>query len=354
MAFKMKKIVLISEFLDAPYDEGIKKTVYQLYQLLDQHYYLLVICRKGPDDTHNIRAVTTNRFFVSPKIKADIKSFSPDLIIYFPFASSTFAGFLRNFIFARYHSQAANLMIVLQPKPVKGWQRQMIKFIRPQKVLTPSPLLKNRLDALNINTSLFPLSTDLPFFKPLDQAGQKEILRAKYNIDVDSFVITHVGHLNHGRNLTSLIPLQNNKTQVIIVGSSSTPEDAAGPANLKAELEEHGIIIHDGFIERINEIYQLSDLYIFPVEDQNSSIGMPLSILEARACGIPVLSTDYGSVKIFLGDDFCGIFYCKPDDFAEMVEEIKESDIKDYTRTSVSKLNDQFNVIIKQSINEIV
>jgi len=350
MGCKMKKVVFISEYLNPPYDEGIKKTAFQLYQLLNQHYDLRVICRAGPENIRNINIINSNRLFLSPKIRAVIKSFFPDLIVYFPFASSTFAGFLRNFILSRYHAPANNIMIALQPKLLKGWQRKLVQFICPQTVLTPSPKLKKELETISISTLLIPLLTDLIFFKPFGIWGQKKSIRAKYGIPLDSFVVTHVGHLNHGRNLTSLIPLQTGQTQVVIVGSSSTPKDAIGPLSLKTELENKGIIILDGFIQRIDEIYQLSDLYIFPVEDQNSSIGMPLSILEARACGIPVLATDYGSVKKFLGDDFGGIYYSNPENYVEAVKKIQENHVKDFIKTDVSKLNEQFYKIIQQVI----
>ena len=241
-------------------------------------------------------------------------------------------------------------MIALQPKPLKNWQRHAVKCIKPLTVLTPSPLLKQQLEAMGINTVLIPLITDLTVFKPLDTRERKKTLRAKYGISLDAFVVTHVGHLNHGRNLTSLMPLQTAHVQVVIVGSSSTPEDAIGPASLKAELENKGAIILDRFIERIEEIYQLSDLYVFPVEDQNSSIGMPLSILEARACGIPVLTTDFGGVKQFLDDDFGGIYYSKPEDFVQAVKKIQEKDTSEFIKTAVSKLNKRFYQIIQRAI----
>ena len=350
MGFNTKKIVFISEYLNPPYDEGIKKTVSQLYEILDQRYDVKAICRKGPGEKSNIQAIPANRLFLNMKVRKHIKSFSPDLIIYFPFASSTFAGFLRHFILTRYYAAANNLMIALQPKPLKNWQRHAVKWIKPLTVLTPSPLLKQQLEAMGIKTVLIPLLTDLTVFKPLGTRKRKKTLRAQYGISLDAFVVTHVGHLNHGRNLTSLMPLQTAHVQVVIVGSSSTPEDAIGPASLKAELENKGAIVLDRFIERIEEIYQLSDLYIFPVKNKNSSIGMPLSILEARACGIPVLTTDFGGVKQFLGDDFGGICYSKPEDFVHAVKKIQEKDTSDFTKTAVSKLNEQFYEIIRRAL----
>ena len=352
MGFKKRKIVFISEYINPPYDEGIKKTVFQVYQILDQHYDLQVICRKGPDNVHNIKAIDTNRLFLSIRLWIYIKSFSPDLIIYFPFASSTFAGFLRNFILSCYYRPAKNIMFALQPKPLKTWQRYAVRLFKPSLVLTPSPSLTAELESIKINTILTPLVTDLKFFKPLETCEQKQNLREKYGIPLDCFVVTHVGHLNHGRNLTCLIPLQTDRIQVVIVGSSSTPEDAVGPLSLKTELENKGIIILDRFIERIDEIYQLSDIYVFPVEDPTSSIGIPLSILEARACGIPVLTTDYGSVKKFLGDDFGGIYYNTPDKFSETIRDIRGITPDDLRESGVSQLNEQFYEIIQKAIEQ--
>ena len=45
------------------------------------------------------------------------------------------------------------------------------------------------------------------------------------------------------------------------------------------------------------ELYQLSDAYLFPVLDPSGAIEMPLSVLEAMACGVPVLTTPFGDLQ---------------------------------------------------------
>lgn len=345
-----KKVLLITEYLYPPYDEGIKKTAYNIFSILNRDYDLQVICREGPENISNIRCISSNKLFICRDIKTLINNFKPDVVIYFPFASSTFAGFIRNYILSSYYRKAKNIIIALQPKPLKFWQQWLIKFIQPDILLTPSPLLKSLLDDLKINNRLLPLYTNLEIFIPIN-ADQKRLLRKKYNIPNDVFVITHTGHLNEGRNLKSLISLQGNGNQVLIVGSTSTPSDAVGPASLKDELEKSGIKVIGGHIENIEEIYQLSDLYIFPVIKPNSSIGLPLSILEARGCGIPVMTTDYGSTRYFLGDDSGSIFYCAPEEFIVDVNRIK-SDKKDYLSTAVKELNEKFNDIIHEEIKK--
>lgn len=338
---KLKKVLLITEYINPPYDEGIKKTVYNLYVNLRKRYEVMVICRHGFENDH-VFIVDTNPLYYSKKIKSLIRGFNPDVLIYFPFQSSTFASYLRLKVISILADKSDVLLIALQPKPVKKWQIQIIKKIKPKYALTPSPTLKAFWDELEIYNEQVPLLTDLTVFKPISKDTTKENLRNKYNLPQNAYIITHMGHLNEGRNLETLIPLQKSGFQIVIIASSSTPTDAIGQKELKNNLLSTGIIIFDKYLENIEEIYQLSDIYIFPVVLENSSIGMPLSILEARACSIPVITTNYGSIKSYIGDDFGGIWYSEPKKFLNSVFEIKNRKDNNFNRTKVADLNNLF------------
>jgi glycosyltransferase involved in cell wall biosynthesis len=132
------------------------------------------------------------------------------------------------------------------------------------------------------------------------------------------------------------------------VGSSSYPEDKT----LVDELEKMGVKIFLGYMENVEEIYQLSDIYIFPVEEMNSSIGLPLSILEARACGIPVVTTDFGSIRSYLEDDFGSIKYSKPSKFKKAVKGFRKEIDKNHESSRVSMLNKQFYEILDNIIEQ--
>ncbi len=345
----MKKVLFITEYLNPPYDEGIKKTVYNLFLDLDKRYELQVICRFG-FKKDNIHIISVNPLFLSKEVKTLIKNFNPDASLYLPFQSSTFASYLRLKVLSVFAKKSKMIFIALQPKPLNKREQFLVKYIKPKLALTPSPVLKQFWDTLEIPNKLIPLVTDLNVFKPVKDQEFKKELRKKYDLPEDAFIISHMGHLNEGRNLKSLIPLQKDKVQIVIVGSSSTPKGAQGSEMLKKELLSTGIIIMDRYIEHIEEIYHLSDIYIFPVIGENSSIGMPLSILEARACGIPVITTNYGSVKYFLDDDSDGIYYSKIDNFKDSAERIKDNSNKTYTKTNVSQLNKLFYDIIHKEI----
>ena len=336
-----KKVLFISEYLNPPFDEGIKKTAINLFKNLQSQFETIAITRFG-ESSENIFVLKTNPLFLSFKVKKLINKFKPNAVIYMPFSSATFASHIRQFIFKIYIKKGIFLFICLQPKALKGWQRHLVRFVKPKIALTPSPDLINLWSNAGIINELIPLLTDLEKFKPINSAKKKIDLRKKHNIPINSFIISHIGHLNEGRNLKALIPLLKPDIQIVVIGSTSTPKGARGSSFLKKEIIAAGIIIIDHYIDNIEEIYQLSDIYLFPVIDKNSSIGLPLSVLEARACSIPVITTNFGSIKFFLGQDYGGIYYSQPIDFPNVIKTIKDMPDKNFSKTNVPNLNIKF------------
>jgi len=65
-------------------------------------------------------------------------------------------------------------------------------------------------------------------------------------------------------------------------------------------LKKYGFRIIDEYVPNIEEIYNLADCYVFPTFKRHNCIDMPLSVMEAMACNIPVISTKFGGLpKIF-------------------------------------------------------
>jgi glycosyltransferase involved in cell wall biosynthesis len=80
--------------------------------------------------------------------------------------------------------------------------------------------------------------------------------------------------------------------KVILVGSTSTAQDE----DLARWLSERGVRLIREYVPRIEEIYQLADAYVFPVVSEAAAIGVPLSVLEAMACNLPVVTTRFGGL----------------------------------------------------------
>lgn len=118
-------------------------------------------------------------------------------------------------------------------------------------------------------------------FAPVS-AEQARRLKQKYGFDPEKPLVIHVGHCSRGRGLEDLIPLQDAQRMVVASGMF---EDAS----TVQKLEQTGVRIHKGFLENVEEIYQMADVYLFPTRSTEFVISIPLSVMEALASGTPVI-----------------------------------------------------------------
>lgn len=129
-----------------------------------------------------------------------------------------------------------------------------------------------------------------------EQASQ---LKEKYGFDREKPIVLHVGHLNRGRNVEQMMKISD-RFQKLLVTSTLTKNEQ--DLSLRKELESAGITVMDTYIPDIQEIYQMADVYFFPVQESGHCIDVPLSCLEAAACDKPVVTTYYGEMKAFEGE----------------------------------------------------
>jgi glycosyltransferase involved in cell wall biosynthesis len=210
------------------------------------------------------------------------------------------------------------------------FSRKFIPLFKPDLVLVQSYETEKMFENLGCETEFFPCGVDVRKFIPFN-ARVKSKLREKYGIDRGKFVILHVGSIKRGRNVQMLKKLQKGDNQVIVIGSTSAGVDQ----ELCKELKNSGCIVWIRYFERIEEIYGLSDCYVFPTTSKkdflgkpiSDSIEMPLSILEAMACNLPVISTRFGALPRVFDQDEGLIYVDKEEDFLKVVEKIK-NDIK--------------------------
>ena len=123
--------------------------------------------------------------------------------------------------------------------------------------------------------------------------GEREAARETLGLDPDRPVVLHVGHLSWARGLEALVELAADPVlQVVMVASTST---AAGPG-VAASLTDAGVrLIH----EKLGDVrlaYCAADVYVFPTNDPDAVIGLPLTVLEAAAVGVPVVTFPVGDL----------------------------------------------------------
>ncbi len=307
------KICLLGEY-SGNLDEGMRKVSFHFAEELSNHHQIL---------TSDLRNVFTKEFW------RDIKSFDPDIIHYIHGPS------IKSFVLLKMLSfrcrNAKTVMSAMHPG-FSFLSKRFIPLFKPNLILIQSYETEEIFKNLGCKTEFLPCGVDVKKFKPATEETKEE-LRDKYGIDQDKFVILHIGSIKEGRNVQLLEKLQNENDQVIIIGAISTGIDK----NLTQQLKNSGCLVWAEYFKNIEEIYALSDCYLFPTSPENklSAIEMPLSVLEAMSCNLPVITTKFGALpRVFKEGD--GLFFVENEnDIFTVLERIKNTNMKVKTREKV-------------------
>ena len=129
----------------------------------------------------------------------------------------------------------------------------------------------------------FSVGIDTAKFAPISR--QRAVtLKKKYGLE-DKPVVLHVGHLSSGRGLEDLLMIDSKTYQLLVVVSGMFEDKF-----IEKALRSHGVQIIKGYLSKINEIYQMSDVYLFPTKSTEYVISIPLSVMEALASGTPTVA----------------------------------------------------------------
>jgi len=307
-------ICIFSEDLSAFPNEGIRKFSFSIMEEMSKENRVLGIGNRENDSFDDfVKYIPTGRSLISFELKREIRKFAPDIIFYIPTASGSLPSFIKAHILKFYGLKAKTAMVLLQPRPYNLLFRIGALKLRPDVVFTQSPASAQELASLGITTKPVCSGVDLAKFCPVKR-GIKMKLRKKYDLSFSDYIILHVGHINANRNVRIFKEFKDCKgTQVVLVTGASRFQDK----DLIKELEQSGLRILSNYMESIEEVYQLADCYVFPVFSETASIEVPLSVLEAMACNLPIVSTRFRGLSI-LGDiDEKKGFFC-----VDTVEEV--------------------------------
>ena len=209
---------------------------------------------------------------------------------------------------------------------------RIIPFLRPDLIIVQSRETEKKFQKCGIKTHFLSISgVDLQKFQPVTK-DKKCSLRKKYGIPDNKFVVLHVGHINDGRNIRQLIFLQSNPDfQVLVVGSSSTEVDW----DLHNDLKNAGCIVICEYLPDIEEVYGLSDCYIFPTLNNMNCIQIPISVIEAMATNIPVITTIFGGLPDLFCEDDGVIFENDPENWMKHLEILSHNSIPISNRVKI-------------------
>lgn len=310
-------MIVITDILRSPIDEGAKVATCQLLKRLKQNHDAVVLSVNGdknfPDIDYHFN---TNKLLLTAALYQCVKRQSSPNILYIPEASITPNSFLRAKLLQWFTGKEVHILS-LQPRHYGRITKKLLPFLKPHSIITQSKTTARYLKKFSFKTSVLPLGVDETKFSPYEQS-KKEELRLKHNIPVASTVILHVGHVRSSRNLGVFLDVKKQLPNVfpIIIGSTYSPLDD----QINTDLTAAGIRVIREYIPKLEDFYNLADYYIFPVLKNDGAIETPLSVLEAMACNLPIISTRFGSLPDVFQEDSCFHFFDSAQDIVDVIK----------------------------------
>jgi glycosyltransferase involved in cell wall biosynthesis len=132
--------------------------------------------------------------------------------------------------------------------------------------------------------------------------GQSDALRGELGLSADQTIFGSVGNIRKPKSYDILIQaaarvLKERPDAVFVVAGSGSEEQLAPLRALCASLKIENRVYFLGMRPATAQLYQAFDIFV----SSSSSEGLPLSMLEAMACGRPIVATASGGAQQALG-----------------------------------------------------
>jgi glycosyltransferase involved in cell wall biosynthesis len=302
------KLCLLGDFSGKP-DEGMKNISRTIRQMLSLK--------------HSVLSLNSKDIF-KKAIICNLRVFQPEIVHYIQGPT------IRSLIILKFVKMLLGnkpVTIVSATKPYfSKYSRWAVRFLKTDLILSQSVIDENFFKRNGFKVKFFPNGVDCKKFSP---ATEKEKLRIRheFNLPENKIIVLHVGHIKANRNLELFREIQKGEHfQVVVVGGTTVTADEI----LKNDLQRSGIKVFHKYYDDISIFYKMTDLYVFPVKDtgeklpdyynQVGAIDIPLSVLEAMACNLPVITSTFNALpRIFKAGD--GLTFCLTN--SEIVNAVK-------------------------------
>jgi glycosyltransferase involved in cell wall biosynthesis len=303
------KVCLVGDFSEN-LDEGMKGVAHHLAHNLARIHRTLEVNIRRP---------------VELAVWYKFKDFQPDVIHYLSGPSPISFVFLKTLMLAckvSSNHKVCSVMSATQPwLPLNSIS--FLRKLKPDLILVQSIQSEMYFKNMDFFTKYLPNGVDIEKFRPAEE-NLKKALRIKYGLKENEFILLHVGPIRANRGLQELKAVARLRDcKVLLAGSTTSPLEE----DVLVDLSKGGCIIWRKYIEKIEEIYQLSDLYVFPVRDRLGSIETPLSVLEAMSCNLPVVTTRFGGLTRMFSEKNGFHFLGGKSLIREAVEDIRNNDL---------------------------
>ncbi|MEM2261526.1 MAG: glycosyltransferase family 4 protein [Ignisphaera sp.] len=169
-----------------------------------------------------------------------------------------------------------------------------------QKIIVPSlytkVLLSQLIPRMNNKIIVIPNGVDTSFFKPFPEELKREI-RASYKVPEDRICILYIGRMERHKGQLEIIKLWftiderlRKRLHIFLVGRGQLENKILMMSRKHNIPLTHLKYVPDG---ELVKIYNMADIYV----SLSSVEGFGLSVLEAMACGLPIVAWNTGAIS---------------------------------------------------------
>jgi glycosyltransferase involved in cell wall biosynthesis len=209
----------------------------------------------------------------------------------------------------------------------KGWMSLRNLFIkRSDAFVGITELVTGEFKECGISPErvyLIPNGIDTSLFYPVDR-DERFRLRQSLGLPQDKKLVVNTCRLVKGKGVEYLlsawerVAAERDDAHLVIVGAGGG-ESTSCEDELKGFVRDHGLssVTFTGWAANVADYLKASDLFVFPTEYE----GFGLSLVEAMACGLPVITSGVGGILSIVTDGIDGILV-EPRDSGALFHEI--------------------------------
>jgi len=155
--------------------------------------------------------------------------------------------------------------------------------------------------------------------RPFDPSVPPTISRAEFNLRPDDRVVGFVGRLVREKGVVELVTAMRAvvdgvpSARLLVVGDTlASDRDRGASGAVRAEVDRLGLrehVIFAGFRDDVAAMYRLMDVFVLPSWRE----GMPVTVIEAMASGLPVVATDIRGCREEVVDGVTGYIVPRQD-----------------------------------------
>lgn len=169
--------------------------------------------------------------------------------------------------------------------------RGIAMLLRPQMVSDADAVAEQLQQRCGIGSTTIRNGIDTAKFSPIE----KDVARATFDLPPDKILIGTAGRMEPVKNQALLLEafagIEHSVDAMLVLAGDGSQRTAL---EAKAALLGLGKRVRFlGRVDRMPEYLSALDVFVLPSDKE----GYPLSLLEAQACGVPVIATDVGGSR---------------------------------------------------------